>query len=133
MSSILSYRMGLAHSCDFGDEDKLRQHLLILVNHILSKARETVDSTNHKEGVDYWTVQINIFEVAAGSSYLAEGTAGCVTESLLLASMNLHTSHSLALSGTIQSQIPSSGLHTDSYEWGIRVKGIHHLNKSFSK
>ena len=116
-----------------GNEDNLLQHLLVLVNNILSKARETVDSTNHKEGVDYWTVQINIFEVAAGSSYLAEGTAGCATESLLLASINLHTSHSLALSGTIQSQIPSSGLHTDSYEWRIRVKGIHHLNKSFSK
>ena len=46
-SSILSYRMGLAHSCDFGDEDKLRQHLLVLLNHILSKARETVASTDH--------------------------------------------------------------------------------------
>ena len=38
----------------------------------------------------------NIFEVAAGSSYPAEGTAGCVAESLLLASINLHTSHNVA-------------------------------------
>ena len=72
-SFILSYRMGLAHSCNFGDEDKLRQHLLVLVNHILSKAMETVKSTNHKEGVDYCTVLRHIFEVAVVSSYPTEG------------------------------------------------------------
>ena len=44
---------------------------------------------------DYWVVLRNIFEVAADSSYPAEGTAGCVAENLLLASINLHTSHSL--------------------------------------
>ena len=103
----MSHRKGPAHSCDFGDEDKLRQHLLFLVNHILSRlGRQWTALTS----VDYWTVLRNIFEVAAGSSYPAEGTAGCVAESLLLASINLHTSHSLALSGTIQSQTPSSGL-----------------------
>ena len=45
--------------------------------------------------VDYWVVLKNIFVVAADSSYPAESTAGCVAENLLLASINLHISHSL--------------------------------------
>ena len=45
--------------------------------------------------VDYCVVLRNIFVVAADSSYPAESTAGCMAKNLLLASINLHTSHSL--------------------------------------
>ena len=44
---------------------------------------------------DFCVVLRNIFIVAADSSYPAESIAGCVAENLLLASINLHTSHSL--------------------------------------
>ena len=93
--SILVFREGLVHNCDFGNEDELRHNLLHLVNHVLGFARNTIDSTNSE--VDYRKVLNESFAGAAGSSYLAEGdSAGCVAESLLLATVNLHTSLKLA-------------------------------------
>ena len=86
--SILIFREGLVHRCDFGDDDELRQNLLHLVNHVLGFARDTIDNMNRQGSVDYGKVLRESFSAATGSSYLA----GCVAESLLLATVNLHTS-----------------------------------------
>ena len=51
---------------------------------------------NLEGSVDYGKVLRETFAGAAGASYPAEGIAGCVAESLLLATINLHTSLKVA-------------------------------------
>ena len=72
--SILIFREGLVHRCDFGDDDELRQNLLHLVNHVLGLARDTIDNMNRQGSVDYGKVLRESFSAATDSSYLA----GCV-------------------------------------------------------
>ena len=72
--SILIFREGLVHRCDFGVDDELRQNLLHLVNHVLGLARDTIDNMNRQGSVDYGKVLRESFSAATDSSYLA----GCV-------------------------------------------------------
>ena len=72
--SILIFREGLFHRCDFGVDDELRLNPLHLVNHVLGLARDTIDNMNRQGSVDYGKVLRESFSAATDSSYLA----GCV-------------------------------------------------------
>ena len=56
MNSILAFRKGLIHSSDFEDEDRLRLHLLHVVNYVLGIAKKTIDDTDSTVSVDYGVV-----------------------------------------------------------------------------
>ena len=66
--SILIFREGLVHRCDFGVDDELRLNPLHLVNHVLGLARDTIDNMNRQGSVDYGKVLRESFSAATGSS-----------------------------------------------------------------
>ena len=120
--SILIFREGLVHRCDFGDDDELRQNLLHLVNHVLGLARDTIDNMNRQGSVDYGKVLRESFS----GPYMTH-----MTDILVY-----YYGHNPFLGFEWNNPIPNSKFrakHTNPDEWGIGVRGIHIHNKNFPK